>query len=32
GLVMKAIQPKTAGKADGGVVSSLVKAALTGGN
>lgn len=32
GLVMKAIQPKVAGKADGGVVSGLVKAALTGGN
>ena len=32
GLVMKAIQPKTAGRADGGMVSSLVKAALTGGN
>ena len=28
GLVMKALQPKIAGKADGGVVSSLVKAAL----
>ena len=32
GLVMKLIQPKTAGRADGGIVSSLVKAALTGGN
>ncbi len=32
GLVMKSIQPKIAGKADGGVVSSLVKAALSGGN
>ncbi|MEJ6578153.1 MAG: GatB/YqeY domain-containing protein [Actinomycetota bacterium] len=32
GLVMKAIQPKVAGKADGGLVSGLVKAALTGGN
>lgn len=32
GLVMKAIQPKVAGKADGGVVSGLVKAALNGGN
>ena len=32
GLVMKAIQPKVAGKADGGTVSGLVKAALTGGN
>ena len=32
GLVMKLLQPKTAGKADGGLVSSLVKAALTGGN
>ncbi len=31
GLVMKAIQPKTAGRADGGMVSSLVKAALAGG-
>ena len=28
GLVMKALQPKIAGKADGGLVSSLVKAAL----
>ena len=28
GLVMKALQPKIAGKADGGVVSGLVKAAL----
>ena len=32
GLVMKALQPKIAGKADGGMVSSLVKAALSGGN
>ena len=32
GLVMKSIQPKIAGRADGGLVSSLVKAALTGGN
>ena len=31
GLVMKSIQPKIAGRADGGVVSSLVKAALSGG-
>jgi len=31
GLVMKALQPKIAGKADGGTVSALVKAALTGG-
>ena len=29
GLVMKILQPKIAGKADGGVVSSLVKAALS---
>jgi uncharacterized protein YqeY len=28
GLVMKLLQPKIAGKADGGVVSGLVKAAL----
>ena len=28
GLVMKILQPKIAGKADGGVVSGLVKAAL----
>jgi uncharacterized protein YqeY len=28
GLVMKQLQPKIAGKADGGLVSSLVKAAL----
>jgi uncharacterized protein YqeY len=28
GLVMKVLQPKIAGKADGGVVSGLVKAAL----
>ena len=32
GLVMKSLHPKTAGKADGGLVSSLVKAALAGGN
>ena len=32
GLVMKLIQPTTAGRADGGIVSSLVKAARTGGN
>ena len=32
GLVMKWLQPKIAGKADGGLVSSLVKAALAGGN
>ena len=32
GLVMKIISPKIAGKADGGLVSTLVKAALTGGN
>jgi len=31
GLVMKALQPKIAGKADGGTVSALVKAVLTGG-
>ena len=31
GLVMKSIQPKIAGRADGGTVSSLVKAALSGG-
>ena len=29
GLVMKVLQPKIAGKADGGMVSSLVKAALS---
>ena len=29
GVVMKAIQPKVAGKADGGSVSALVKAALS---
>jgi uncharacterized protein YqeY len=29
GLVMKVLQPKITGKADGGVVSGLVKAALT---
>jgi uncharacterized protein YqeY len=29
---MKIISPKIAGKADGGTVSALVKAALTGGN
>ena len=32
GLVMKSIQPKIAGRADGGLVSSLVKAALSGGS
>ena len=32
GLVMKSLQPKIAGKADGATVSSLVKAALAGGN
>ena len=32
GLVMKWLQPKIAGKADGGLVSSLVRAALAGGN
>ena len=32
GLVMQSIQPKIAGRADGGIVSSLVKAALSGGN
>jgi len=32
GLVMKSLQPKIAGKADGALVSSLVKAALEGGN
>ena len=32
GQVMKIVQPKIAGKADGGTVSALVKAALTGGN
>ena len=31
GLVMKSIQPKIAGRADGSLVSSLVKAALSGG-
>ena len=31
GQVMKLIQPKIAGRADGGVVSSLVKVALSGG-
>ena len=31
GLVMKNLQPKIAGKADGALVSSLVKAALAGG-
>jgi uncharacterized protein YqeY len=31
GLVMKNLQPKITGKADGALVSSLVKAALTGG-
>jgi uncharacterized protein YqeY len=29
GSVMKVLQPKIAGRADGGVVSGLVKAALT---
>jgi uncharacterized protein YqeY len=29
---MKSIQPKIAGRADGGLVSSLVKAALSEGN
>jgi len=32
GKVMKIVQPKTAGKADGGLVSGLVKASLNGGN
>jgi len=32
GKVMGAIKPQIAGKADGSIVSSLVKAALTGGN
>jgi len=32
GQVMKIISPKIAGKADGGTVSALVKAALLGGN
>jgi uncharacterized protein YqeY len=32
GQVMKLISPQTAGKADGGTVSALVKAALNGGN
>ena len=32
GLVMKSLQPKIAGKADGGTVSALVKAGLAGGN
>ena len=32
GLVMKSIQPKIAGRADGGLVSSLVKAVLSEGN
>ena len=32
GLVMKSLQPKIAGRADGGLVSSLVKQALAGGN
>ena len=31
GQVMKLIQPKIAGRADGGIVSSLVKDALSGG-
>jgi uncharacterized protein YqeY len=32
GKVMGAIKPQIAGKADGALVSSLVKAALAGGN
>ena len=32
GQVMKIVSPQTQGKADGGTVSALVKAALTGGN
>jgi uncharacterized protein YqeY len=32
GLVMKSIQTRIVGRADGGTVSSLVKAALSGGN
>ena len=32
GKVMGAIKPQIAGKADGALVSSLVKAALNGGN
>ena len=32
GLVMKELQPKIAGKADGALVSSLVKSTLAGGN
>jgi uncharacterized protein YqeY len=32
GKVMGAIKPQIAGKADGSLVSSLVKAALAGGN
>ena len=32
GLVMKSLQSRIAGKADGGTVSALVKAALAGGN
>ena len=32
GLVMKVLQPKIAGRADGAVVSSLVKQSLSGGN
>ena len=31
GLVMKSLQPKIAGRADGGQVSNLVKQALAGG-
>ena len=31
GIVMKALQPKIAGRAEGGVVSSLVKSQLAGG-
>ena len=32
GLVMKVLQPKISGRADGAMVSSLVKQALSGGN
>ena len=32
GLVMKVLQPKIAGRADGAMVSSLVKQSLSGGN
>ena len=31
GIVMKVLQPKIAGRAEGGVVSSLVKSQLAGG-